>query len=237
VGPHSSFCGTFTGPFSEVEGLFTVLICIPCLEVRQAQPHTLLGLHDPGQPWEQWAARSTAAASGSLALGPGGPHRGRAPRLDGHLRAASALPEPAHAGRLPAARGPAGHLTPFPSAAPPAHRKPGLCRRSPLAGDRWHRRQPVPVARFTAVLPRGSSGDTGARRHRQGDEDTAKGPVFGGSGGLGGGRREPGGPVWPLEVPVRGAVAHRPRPVGISGQARSVTAGAGLALRVPCTLI
>jgi hypothetical protein len=54
VGPHCSFCGTFTGPFSEVEGLFTVLICIPCLEVRQAQPDTLLGLHDPGQPWEKW---------------------------------------------------------------------------------------------------------------------------------------------------------------------------------------
>jgi hypothetical protein len=36
VGPHCSFCGTFTGPFSEVEGLFTVLVCIPCLEVRQA---------------------------------------------------------------------------------------------------------------------------------------------------------------------------------------------------------
>ena len=29
MGPHCSFCGTFTGPFSEVEGLFTVLICIP----------------------------------------------------------------------------------------------------------------------------------------------------------------------------------------------------------------
>jgi hypothetical protein len=54
VGPHCSFCGTFTGPFSEVEGLFTVLICIPCLEVRQARPDTLLGLHDPGQPWEKW---------------------------------------------------------------------------------------------------------------------------------------------------------------------------------------
>jgi hypothetical protein len=54
VGPHCSFCGTFTGPFSEVEGLFTVLICIPCLEVRQAQPDTLLGLHDPADPWEQW---------------------------------------------------------------------------------------------------------------------------------------------------------------------------------------
>ena len=31
-----------------VEGLFTVLICIPCLEVRQAQPDTRLGLHGPG---------------------------------------------------------------------------------------------------------------------------------------------------------------------------------------------
>jgi hypothetical protein len=41
-------------PFSEIEGLFTVLICIPCLEVRQAQPDRLLGLHAPGQAWEQW---------------------------------------------------------------------------------------------------------------------------------------------------------------------------------------
>jgi hypothetical protein len=31
-----------------------VLICIPCLEVRLAQPDTLLGPHDPGQPWQQW---------------------------------------------------------------------------------------------------------------------------------------------------------------------------------------
>jgi hypothetical protein len=54
VGPHCSFCGTFTGPFSQIEGLFTVLICIPCLEVRLAQPDTMLGFHDPGQPWEQW---------------------------------------------------------------------------------------------------------------------------------------------------------------------------------------
>ena len=38
VGLQCSFCGTFTGPFSQIEGLFTVLVCIPCLEVRQAQP-------------------------------------------------------------------------------------------------------------------------------------------------------------------------------------------------------
>jgi hypothetical protein len=54
VGPHCSFCGTFTGPFSQVEGLFTVLICIPCLQLRQAQPGTLLGLHDSGGQWFQW---------------------------------------------------------------------------------------------------------------------------------------------------------------------------------------
>ena len=52
MGPPCSFCGTFTGPFSQVEGLFTVHICIPCLEVRRVRPDTLLGLHDPGQPWD-----------------------------------------------------------------------------------------------------------------------------------------------------------------------------------------
>jgi hypothetical protein len=49
-GPHRSFCGTYTGPFSEIEGPFTVLICSPCVEVRLAQPDSLLGLDDPGQP-------------------------------------------------------------------------------------------------------------------------------------------------------------------------------------------
>jgi hypothetical protein len=44
---HCSFCGATRGPFAKVEGLFTVWICIPCLEVRQAQPDTRLGLHDP----------------------------------------------------------------------------------------------------------------------------------------------------------------------------------------------
>jgi hypothetical protein len=61
--------------------------------------------------------------------------------------------------------------------------------------------------------------------------------VFGGSGDLGVVAGNRGGPVWPLEVPLRGAVAHRLRPVGISAQARSVTAGAGLAFRVAGTLI
>jgi hypothetical protein len=47
-GGHCSFCGATAGPFATVEGLFTVLICIPCLEVHQAQPATRLGLRDPG---------------------------------------------------------------------------------------------------------------------------------------------------------------------------------------------
>jgi hypothetical protein len=68
VGPHCSFCGIFTGPFSEIEGLFTALICIPCLEVRLAQPDTLLGFHDPGQPWEQWGC--PIKGCGRWVLGP-----------------------------------------------------------------------------------------------------------------------------------------------------------------------
>jgi hypothetical protein len=45
---HCSFCGATSGPFARVEGLFTVLICIPCLEVRQVQRDTRLSPHDPG---------------------------------------------------------------------------------------------------------------------------------------------------------------------------------------------
>jgi hypothetical protein len=48
---HCSFCGATSGPFAKVEGLFTVWICIPCLEVRQAQPATRLGLHDRPSPY------------------------------------------------------------------------------------------------------------------------------------------------------------------------------------------
>jgi hypothetical protein len=164
-------------------------------------------------------------ASGDRAMGARGPYGGCASRLGGHLRARSALPEPAAAGRVPAGRGSAGHL------------KPGVCRRSSSAGDRWHIRQPVPAARFTAVLPRGASGDTGARRHRQGDGDTAEGSVFGGarrprgwSPGTGGVRSAAGGAGQGRGLPP-------PRPVGISGQARSVTAGARPDLPIPGMLI
>jgi hypothetical protein len=69
VGPHCSFCGTFTGPFSQVQGLCTVLICIPCLKVHQAQPNTLLGLHDPGDPWVPWGC--PIHGCGRWFIGPG----------------------------------------------------------------------------------------------------------------------------------------------------------------------
>jgi hypothetical protein len=45
---HCSLCNATRGPFAKVEGLVTVLICIRCLEVRQAQPGPRLSLHDPG---------------------------------------------------------------------------------------------------------------------------------------------------------------------------------------------
>jgi hypothetical protein len=68
------------------------VVCIPCLEVRLAQPDTLLGFHDPGQPWEQWGC--PIKGCGRWFLGPwdleghtGAEH----PGLDGHLRAAAAL--------------------------------------------------------------------------------------------------------------------------------------------------
>jgi len=63
---HCSFCGATAGPFATVEGLFTVLICIPCLEVRQARSDTHLGLHGPGP----YPAMTRAEMRESLALLP-----------------------------------------------------------------------------------------------------------------------------------------------------------------------
>jgi hypothetical protein len=54
VGPHCSFCGTSIGPFSEVEGLFTVLMCRRCRTIRHASLPELLAHHDPGEPWLKW---------------------------------------------------------------------------------------------------------------------------------------------------------------------------------------
>jgi len=87
-----------------------------------------------------------------------------------------------------------------PDALPPAHRKPGMCRRSPPSCDRWHIRQPVAAARFTAVLPRGSGGDTGGvRRNRHGmgtqrkDRRSGAGDLRGWSPGTGGAGLAAGG--------------------------------------------
>jgi hypothetical protein len=57
VGPRCSFCGTFTGPFSEVEGLFTVLMCASCQAARSSRspPLELLAGHHPGEPRAQWS--------------------------------------------------------------------------------------------------------------------------------------------------------------------------------------
>ena len=63
---HCSFCRTTSGPFATVEGLFTVLICIPCLEVRQAQPDTRLRPHNHSP----FPAMTPAEMRESLALLP-----------------------------------------------------------------------------------------------------------------------------------------------------------------------
>ena len=56
ITPRCSFCGTSAGPFREVEGLFTVLMCSGCLAARSArsQPLELLADYDRGEPWFKW---------------------------------------------------------------------------------------------------------------------------------------------------------------------------------------
>ena len=55
MGSHCSFCGTSTGPFREVEGLFVVLMCYRCQAIRHAERSELVARHDPGEPWLKWA--------------------------------------------------------------------------------------------------------------------------------------------------------------------------------------
>jgi hypothetical protein len=59
-GGHGSFCGASRGPFATVEGLFTVWICIPCLEVRQAQPDPRAWLERQAEAAEQLLAERQA---------------------------------------------------------------------------------------------------------------------------------------------------------------------------------
>ena len=70
MGPHCSFCGTSTGPFREVEGLFTVLMCARCQAARTParRPLELLADHDPGEPWLKWGC--PLEACGHRVIGP-----------------------------------------------------------------------------------------------------------------------------------------------------------------------
>jgi hypothetical protein len=62
VGPRCSFCGTATGPFSEVGGGFPLQMCQACQAARAASgtagllegPAELLAHHRPGEPHLQW---------------------------------------------------------------------------------------------------------------------------------------------------------------------------------------
>jgi hypothetical protein len=57
VGPRCSFCGTSTGPFNEVGGLFPLLMCDACRAVRSApapEPTELVVLPDLAEPWLQY---------------------------------------------------------------------------------------------------------------------------------------------------------------------------------------
>jgi hypothetical protein len=88
----------------------------------------------------------------------------------------------------------------------------GLCRRSPAAGDRWHIRQPVPASRFTAVLPRGSSGDPAKPAGTGRGTGTAEGSVFGGPATSGGrpGTREDRSGRWRCRSGTRSPTARDP---------------------------
>jgi hypothetical protein len=61
-GGHCSFCGATSGPFATVEWLFTVWICIPCLEVaRMYQEPGLAWLERQAEAAEQLLAERQAA--------------------------------------------------------------------------------------------------------------------------------------------------------------------------------
>jgi hypothetical protein len=59
VGPRCSFCGTSTGPFKKVEGLFTLLMCAACQAVRRSgpglQPVEVVVHANLLEPYLQWA--------------------------------------------------------------------------------------------------------------------------------------------------------------------------------------
>jgi hypothetical protein len=58
VGPRCSFCGTSTGPFKEVGGLFTLLMCGACQAARRSgpglQPIEVVVRANLLEPYLQW---------------------------------------------------------------------------------------------------------------------------------------------------------------------------------------
>jgi hypothetical protein len=58
VGPRCSFCGSSTGPFREVGGLFPLSMCDTCRAVRAApapEPDVLIAYPDLREPDLQWS--------------------------------------------------------------------------------------------------------------------------------------------------------------------------------------
>ena len=65
---HCSFCGSATGPFTKVEGLFTVLMCVDCQAARGhgAGPYPVMTRAQMRESLEllpSWALEQKAAAN------------------------------------------------------------------------------------------------------------------------------------------------------------------------------
>src|SRR4030095_12136197 len=106
VWPHCSFCGTSTGPFSEVEGLFTVLICTRCRAIRHASPPPLLAHHDPGEPWLEWGCPIPGCGHRTIARWELEAHAAAAhPGWGASYELVRPYPNQLQRGRVPAGRG------------------------------------------------------------------------------------------------------------------------------------
>jgi hypothetical protein len=91
MGPHCVFCGTSTGPFQQIEGLFTLLMCTGCQAARRTKPLELLADFDQGRARFHWGCVLCA-------------YRAIEPEA---LEVHTALPRAASACRVPGCRGPA----------------------------------------------------------------------------------------------------------------------------------
>jgi hypothetical protein len=115
----------------------------PVPGVRQAQPGTQFGLPRPGRPLVSVGLSDRGLRQVvHRPLGLGVAHRSRAPRLDGHLRAAAALPEPAHAGRLPGDRAYPPQNGRRQGTRQPRHHRPSMATTPAAAIQRTDRTRP-----------------------------------------------------------------------------------------------